>query len=76
MIEIIINLIIRMAWTPLMVNQTQFYIKQVYHNESFGLYMGMYSLALQSTVQACFSFIMPNLIDLIGIFAIIVYISF
>ena len=49
-----------------MVNQTQFYIKQVYHNQSFGLYMGMYSLALQSTVQACFSFMMPGLIDLIG----------
>lgn len=55
-----------MSWTPLMVNQTQFYIKNVY-NEKYGLYMGMYSLALQSTVQASFSFLLPYIIDAIGL---------
>jgi hypothetical protein len=55
-----------MAWTPLMVNQTTFYIENVYHNQRYGLYMGMYSLALQSAAQACFSFLQPYLFELIG----------
>jgi hypothetical protein len=59
----------------MMVNQTTFYIQNVYHNERYGLYMGMYSLALQSAVQACFSFLQPYCIAAIGTLLFIFFVD-
>lgn len=55
----------RMAYTPLMVNQS-LYFGAYYHNPKYGLYMAMFGLALFAAVQANFSLMLPGLIHLCG----------
>lgn len=52
------------AFTPLMLNQTLLFQKVVYRGpQTLGLLMGLYSLALFSTVQFTFSLVLPLLVD-------------
>eukprot|EP01124_Arcella_intermedia_P021693 TRINITY_DN3086_c0_g1_i1.p1 TRINITY_DN3086_c0_g1~~TRINITY_DN3086_c0_g1_i1.p1 ORF type:complete len:453 (-),score=76.53 TRINITY_DN3086_c0_g1_i1:70-1428(-) len=57
-----------LAYTPLMVNQIDLFNKIVYPGvpNNWGTYMGMYGLALFSTIAFNFSLISPYIIDKIG----------
>eukprot|EP01125_Pyxidicula_operculata_P016072 TRINITY_DN54_c0_g1_i2.p1 TRINITY_DN54_c0_g1~~TRINITY_DN54_c0_g1_i2.p1 ORF type:complete len:405 (-),score=38.33 TRINITY_DN54_c0_g1_i2:31-1245(-) len=55
------------AYTPLMINQTLLFQRNVYPSmPQYGLFMGMYSLALFATVSFTFSLALPYIVKLAG----------